>query len=160
MSDVNGHYILSGEQYAEVGYLQKKDEKKRVVRYQHPKKQQSIYIHVAQVFVTNVALDEDLSMDIYEYQSISNAALWAIYFTIKFQLFFVNKKCCLHDGSFCWLFYILIVLILKYSVSFLLFSTSKFNLIILWNCFIEPIDLKTNLTIWFDWVSMKANIKW
>ena len=28
MSDVNGHYILSGEQYAEVGYLQKKDEKK------------------------------------------------------------------------------------------------------------------------------------
>ena len=68
MSDANGHYILSGEQYVEVGYLQKKDEKRRAVRYQHPKKQQSIYIHVAEVFVTNVALDEDLSMDIYEYQ--------------------------------------------------------------------------------------------
>ena len=75
MSDANGHYILSGEQYVEVGYLQKKDEKRRAVRYQHPKKQQSIYIHVAEVFVTNVALDEDLSMDIYEYQSILNAAL-------------------------------------------------------------------------------------
>ena len=74
MSDANGHYILSGEQYSEVGYLQKKDEKKRVVPYQRPKKQQSIYIH-AEVFVTNVALDEDLSMDIYEYQSIFNAAL-------------------------------------------------------------------------------------
>ena len=67
MSDANGHYILSGEQYAEVGYLQKKDEK-RVVRYHCPKKQQNIYNHVAEVFVTNVALDEDLSMDIYEYQ--------------------------------------------------------------------------------------------
>ena len=75
MSDANGHYILSGEQYAEVGYLEKKDQKKRVVRYQHSKKQQSIYIHVAEVVVTNFALDEDLSMGIYEYQSIFNAAL-------------------------------------------------------------------------------------
>ena len=118
MPDANGHYILSGEQYAEVGYLQKK----RWV---------TARLHVAEVFVTNVALDEDLSMDIYEYQSIFDAALWVVYFTIKFQLFSVNEKCCLDDGSFCWLFYILIVLILKYSVSFLLFSTSKFNLIIL-----------------------------
>ena len=53
--------------------LAKKDEKKRVVRYQHPKKQQ--YIHVAEMLVTNVALDENLSMDIYEYQSIFNAVL-------------------------------------------------------------------------------------
>ena len=45
--DANGHYIFSGEQYAEVGYLQRKYEKKRVVWYQRPKKQQSIYIHVA-----------------------------------------------------------------------------------------------------------------
>ena len=66
MSDVNGHYILSGEQYAEVGYLQKKDEK-RVVQYECPKKQQSIYIHVAEAFVTNAALDEDLSMKINQF---------------------------------------------------------------------------------------------
>ena len=60
MSDANGHYIISGEQYAELGCFvkKKKDEKKRVVQYQCPKKQQSIYIHVAEVFVTNVALDE------------------------------------------------------------------------------------------------------
>ena len=67
MSDANGHYILSGEQYAEVGYLQKKDEKKRVVRYECLKKQQSIYIHVAEVFLTNAALDEDLSMNISQF---------------------------------------------------------------------------------------------
>ena len=60
MSDNNGHYIISGEQYAEVGCFvkKKKDEKKRVVQYQCPKKQRSIYIHVVEVFVTNVALDE------------------------------------------------------------------------------------------------------
>ena len=39
------------------------------------KSNKSIYIHVAEVFATNVALDEDLSVDIYEYQSIFNAAL-------------------------------------------------------------------------------------
>ena len=62
--DSNGHSIVSGEHYAEVGYLQKKNEKKRIVRYTHPKRQQSIYIHIAKIFVTNIALNEDLCMDI------------------------------------------------------------------------------------------------
>ena len=73
--DSNGHSIVSGEHYAEVGYLQKNNEKKRIVSYTRPKKQQSIYIHIAEIFVTNIALNEDLCMDIDEYQSIFNAAL-------------------------------------------------------------------------------------
>ena len=32
--DVNGHTILCGEQYVEVSYLQKRDEKRNIVRYQ------------------------------------------------------------------------------------------------------------------------------
>ena len=42
ISDVNGHIILCGEQYVEVCYLQKRDEKINIVRYQRPKKFQSI----------------------------------------------------------------------------------------------------------------------
>ena len=75
LSDTNGHSINSGEQYAEVGYLQKQSEKKGDVQYQRPRKRQSIFIHMAEVFVTNVALNEDLCMDLYEYQSIFHAAL-------------------------------------------------------------------------------------
>ena len=75
ISDIFGHTILCGEQYAEVCYLQKKDQKKNIVRYQRPKKVNSVYIHIGEIFVTNVALDVDLCMDIYEYQSILDAAL-------------------------------------------------------------------------------------
>ena len=75
ISDVSGHTILCGEQYVEVCYLQKRDEKRNIVRYQQPKKFQSIYIHIADMFVTNVALNADLCMEIYEYQSILDAAL-------------------------------------------------------------------------------------
>ena len=53
----------------------KNNEKKRIVSYTRPEKQQSIYIHIAEIFVLNVALNEDLCMDIDEYQSIFNAAL-------------------------------------------------------------------------------------
>ena len=42
ISDVSGHTILCGEQYVEVCYLQKRDEKINIVRYQRPKKSQSI----------------------------------------------------------------------------------------------------------------------
>ena len=73
--DSNGHSIVSGEHYAEVDYLQKNNEKKRIVSYTRPEKQQSIYIHIAEIFVRIVALNEDLCMDIDEYQSILNAAL-------------------------------------------------------------------------------------
>ena len=73
--DSNGYSIVSGEHYAGVGYLQQNNEKKGIVSYTRPKKQQSIYIHIAKIFVTNIALNEDLCMDIDEYQSIFNAAL-------------------------------------------------------------------------------------
>ena len=65
--DTNGHHILSGERYAEVRYLQRYEQKRKFVKYQRPKKEQFILIHVAEVFVTNVALDEDLCMDIRVY---------------------------------------------------------------------------------------------
>ena len=125
-----------------------------------PEKEATEYLHPCCWSVCNKCCSRWESFYGHIWISINfNVAFWVIYFTIKFQLFSVNKNCCFHEGSFCWLFYILIVLILKYSVSFLLFSMSKFKLIILWNCFIEPVDLKANLTIWFDWVSMKVNIK-
>ena len=38
LTDENGHHILSGEQYLEIVYLQKKKEQKKTkVKYQHPK---------------------------------------------------------------------------------------------------------------------------
>lgn len=55
--------------------LQKRDEKRNIVRYQWPEKFQNIYIHITETFVTKVALDTDLCMDINEYQSILYAAL-------------------------------------------------------------------------------------
>ena len=67
ISDVNGHTILCGEQYVEVCYLQKRDEKRNIVRYQPTKKFQSTYIHIAEIFVTNVALDAWKSMNINQY---------------------------------------------------------------------------------------------
>ena len=69
--DSCGHSILQGEKYAEVFYLQKLNQKRNVVRFQSPKKQRIIYIHIAEVF----ALDEDLTMSIDDYQSIFEAAL-------------------------------------------------------------------------------------
>lgn len=62
LSDASSHYILSGEQHTEVGYLQKHNEK--YVRYQCPKKQQSVFIHMAEIFIINILLYEDLCMDI------------------------------------------------------------------------------------------------
>ena len=75
ISDVNCHTILCGEQYVEVCYLQKWDEKRNIARYQQSKKFQSIYTHIAETFVTNIALDADLCTEFYEYQSILDAAL-------------------------------------------------------------------------------------
>ena len=82
LCDTSSHSILSGEQYAEVGYLQKQDEKKHIVRYQHPKKQESIFIHIVSIFVTEVVLNKDLCIIIYEYQSIFHGGLWFIYIFI------------------------------------------------------------------------------
>ena len=75
LTSENGHHILSGEQYLEIVYLQKKEQKKAKVKYQHPKKYKLISIHTAEVFITNVALDENLCMDLNEYQSVMAAAI-------------------------------------------------------------------------------------
>ena len=82
LSNTNSHSILSGEQYTEVEYWQKQDEKKHTVRYHHPKKQQNIFIHMAEIFVSNDVLNEDLCMNIYEYQSIFHA-YWFIHLFIE-----------------------------------------------------------------------------
>ena len=66
MSDANWHLVLSGEQYAEVSYSQKQDQKKRTGKYQCSKKQLSVYIHVTKVFVTNVSIKYDLYMELGE----------------------------------------------------------------------------------------------
>ena len=42
---------------------------------------------MAEIFVTNIALNEDLCMDIYEYQFIVHAALWFIYVFIYWNFF-------------------------------------------------------------------------
>ena len=80
MIDKNGHTAMSGELYLEVGFLQKEAHKKKVVQYQRPKKLHCILIHVAEVFITNIALDADLCMDINEYQ-IHSECCHLIYFT-------------------------------------------------------------------------------
>ena len=75
ISDENGHSIMTGEQYAEVTYLQKNNETRKKITYKRPKKPQHIYIYIAEIFVTNIALDQNLCMDINEYQAVLSAAL-------------------------------------------------------------------------------------
>ena len=64
-----------GEKYAEVNYLQKKGEGKRKICYERIKSITSVYILIAEIFITNIDLDADLKMSNSEYQSIVMAAL-------------------------------------------------------------------------------------
>ena len=75
LTDKNGRHILSGEQYSEIVCLQKKEQKKIKVKYHCPKKYKLIFIHIVEVFITNVALDENLRMDLNEYQSVMAVAI-------------------------------------------------------------------------------------
>ena len=59
LTNENGHHILSEEQYFEIVYQQKKEQKKTKVKYQNPKKYKLIFIHIAEVFISNVAMDEN-----------------------------------------------------------------------------------------------------
>ena len=63
--------------YLEIVSLQKKKKKKKkkTVKYQLPKKYKLIFIHIAEVFITNIALDENLCMDLGEYQSVMATAI-------------------------------------------------------------------------------------
>ena len=73
--DANGHYILAGKNYLEVSYLQKVGQKRREVFYQRPKKYEPVLIRVAEIFVSNIDMNEDLCMDINEYTSILSAGI-------------------------------------------------------------------------------------
>ena len=71
---------MPGELYLEVYDLQKEAQKK-VVWYKHPRKLHHILIHEAQVFITNIVLDADSSIDINEYQTHSDCCHF-IYFIV------------------------------------------------------------------------------
>ena len=50
LTNENGHHILSGEQCLEIVYLQKKEQKKTKVKYQHPKKYKLIFTLFSSVY--------------------------------------------------------------------------------------------------------------
>ena len=75
MKDGKGHVIQAGEKYAEVAYLEKKSQRGKVVKYANLRKENTVYIHVAEVAVTNIDVNEDLQMDISEYIYVSESTL-------------------------------------------------------------------------------------
>ena len=70
LHDEYSHLIVSGEQCAEILYLEKLSESRKKIKYQGPKKLQHIFLHIYEVFVTNVCTSEDLCLNIDEYQSV------------------------------------------------------------------------------------------
>ena len=75
MVDEFGHSVMAGEMYAKVVYLQISVERKKIVKYQKPKKYQVIVIHTYKIFVTNNTMNEDLSLSSEEYHLVFQAAL-------------------------------------------------------------------------------------
>ena len=75
LRDQYGHYILTGEKYAEICYLQEKREGKQKIIYERTKSITFAYILIAEIFITNIELDVDLKMSKTEYQSIVMVAL-------------------------------------------------------------------------------------
>ena len=53
----------------------KKEQNKTKVKHQYPKKYKLTFIHIAEMFITNVALDKNFCMDLNEYQSVVAAAI-------------------------------------------------------------------------------------
>ena len=75
LTNENGHHILSGEQCFEIVYQHKKEQKKTKVKYQNPKKYKLIFIHIDEVFITNVAMDENCAWTL-----MSTNLLWQLLF--------------------------------------------------------------------------------
>ena len=69
--DGYGHAVVFGEKFITVFYLNKYIETKTEVRFSLPKKPISVYVHLQEIFTTNVEVSSDLTMDIIEYQSIN-----------------------------------------------------------------------------------------
>ena len=75
LRDENGHIILAGDMYAEINWLEKITEGKKLIKYQWPRESSLVLMCFHEIFVTNAALNESLSMSIGEYQSIISDAL-------------------------------------------------------------------------------------
>ena len=70
VKDNYGHLIAKGEPYFSVNYLEKSAKStKRSIKYTFSKTK-SVYVHVGEVFATNIQVDENLSMSAVEYQSL------------------------------------------------------------------------------------------
>ena len=74
INDSNGHFILKGEKYLEVQYLEKKYEGKQFIEYIRSK-QSTSFIHLGEVFACQVELNLDLKMKHCEYLSLQMGAL-------------------------------------------------------------------------------------
>ena len=72
--DKYGHSILAGGMYAEVVYLQKSSENKRKIRYQRQKQFQPVFVHIYEIFMTNIVMANDLTISIDEYHSVLQSA--------------------------------------------------------------------------------------
>ena len=69
IEDASGHGIAAGEVYVTVKYLEKQSEKKDKVIYKYSKAKPS-YIHMGEIFATNIQMLYNLTMPISEYQSL------------------------------------------------------------------------------------------
>ena len=71
--DSNGHVMLAGEQFLEVHYLEKNKEGKKHIHYKSAK-QGTSFIHPQEVLSCFVQIDEELRMELCEYQYLMMAA--------------------------------------------------------------------------------------
>ena len=67
--DAFGHKISKNEPYFVVRYLERTEEKKTKIKFKLSKSSPG-YLHLAEVFATNIEIEEDLSMRRNEYQSL------------------------------------------------------------------------------------------
>ena len=75
MVDKNGHTILVGDWFAEVTYLQKKSQSAKYVKYERSLREQHVFIHIGEIFTTNILIDANLKMSIEEYNAVLMTAL-------------------------------------------------------------------------------------
>ena len=68
IEDEFGHKIRPNEPYLHLDY---KHQTKNYVQFGNPKNQKKAFIHIGEVFATNIELDDNLKMDISDYRSLS-----------------------------------------------------------------------------------------
>ena len=91
--DEFGHCVLPGERFIKALYLENQCESRKAVSYKMSKTGVA-YVHFAEVFATHIAMSDNVSMDIKEYQGICEELLnfymtWYFYFV---QYYHSHKK--------------------------------------------------------------------